>query len=163
MMTYYRLVGAAAAVGVLLLGGCSSATSTEDPSTAPSADAASSAAPSPVATGPEVAMTATHRFADGVTVAVKGFTEATIGPGTSSEDETAKEGDPYVIATLVWANESAAEVELTPLIVVKSGSSATEAPRVYSRRSPRLPHPRTRRLDGVRRRRDRAGRAAAKR
>ena len=34
-----------------------------------------------------------------------------------------------MIITLTWANKSASEVELTPLIAVKSGSNA-EAPRV---------------------------------
>ncbi|HEY5978161.1 MAG TPA: hypothetical protein VIT41_00880, partial [Microlunatus sp.] len=65
-------------------------------------------------------MTATHRYADGATVKISGFTDATIGPNTASEDQTAKEGDPYVIVTLVWANTSTSEVELTPLITVRS-------------------------------------------
>ncbi|HEY5978833.1 MAG TPA: hypothetical protein VIT41_04280, partial [Microlunatus sp.] len=54
-----------------------------------------------------------------------------IGPNTASEDQTAKEGDPYVIVTLVWANTSTSEVELTPLITVRSSPDGTEAPRVY--------------------------------
>ena len=37
-------------------------------------------------------MTATHRYADGVTVGIKGFTDATLNSGNVSED--AEEGDP---------------------------------------------------------------------
>ncbi|HEY5786817.1 MAG TPA: hypothetical protein VIT65_18780 [Microlunatus sp.] len=76
-------------------------------------------------------MTATHRHADGVTFGIKGFTDATIGPDTASEDEDTKRGDPYVIATLVWTNNCTAEVEMIPLVTARSGPDGTEAPRVY--------------------------------
>ena len=37
-----------------------------------------------------------------------------------------------MIITLLWANKGASKVDLTPLIVVRSGSAATEAPRVHN-------------------------------
>ncbi len=125
-MTYTRLVAAAAAVGVLVLGACTGGPTTEDRSVAPSTPTETSS----VAAAPRVAMTESHRYADGVTVGVKGYTDLTMN--AANVIEGAEEGDPYVIITLLWANKGASKVDLTPLIVVRSGSAATEAPRVHN-------------------------------
>ena len=121
-MTYTRLVAAAAAVGVLVLGACTGGADHRGPLRRRPARRRDLLR----GRSPRVAMTESHRYADGVTVGVKGYTDLTMN--AANVIEGAEEGDPYVIITLLWANKGASKVDLTPLIVVRSGSAATEAP-----------------------------------
>ncbi|HEX5730919.1 hypothetical protein [Microbacterium sp.] len=76
-------------------------------------------------------MTKTHSFSDGVSVRISQVTSLRLGQADIAEDPEAKTGDPYVIATLLWHNQSKAAVELAFLITVRVGADARQAPRVY--------------------------------
>ena len=117
---------AAAAAAVLTFGGCTSQPTASDPESAPPSTPSATSAPAL----PTVPIMKTHVFADGVTLRVSEITEAKLGPFPITEDPGAKEGDPYVIVTLEWANRSKAAIELTPLVTPRVGAEGQQAPRV---------------------------------
>ena len=109
----------------LLLVACSSNTATTDSaSTPPSSVVSASAAPAAVSTK-EI-----FRRADGVEVQVAGVTEATLPLFPSTEDESAKAGDPYIVVSIRYRNGSTTVLELLPTVILKYGPDRQTAAEV---------------------------------
>jgi hypothetical protein len=108
----------------LLLVACSSNTATTDSASTPPSVVSASAAPAAVSTK-EI-----FSRADGVEVQVAGVTEATLPLFPSTEDESAKAGDPYIVVSIRYRNGSTKELELLPTVILKYGQDRQTAAEV---------------------------------
>jgi len=119
-----RSAATAAALALLVLSGCSGPAVTTAESPQPPASA-----PSASTTARPVGFDETYTFSDGVAVKVSKIKQAKLGPFPVTEDPSAKEGDPYIITTITLTNNTPAQVELLPLVVVRFGPDSRQAAR----------------------------------
>lgn len=117
---------AATTVALVLSGGCT--VSQRQPATEPQQTPVRT--PTPTQSVADVAFTATHEFADGISVRVSEVTFARLGQFQGTDDPNATPGDPYAIVTLSWTNSSDADIRLSPLTYVYVGAGGREANRV---------------------------------
>jgi hypothetical protein len=120
-----RSAATAAALALLVLSGCSGPAVTTAESPQPPASA-----PSASTTARPVGFDETYTFPDGVAVKVSKITQAKLGPFPVTEDPSAKKGDPYIITTITLTNNTTAQVELLPLVVMRFGPDSRQAARV---------------------------------
>lgn len=124
----------AAAVGLLLLPGCSSGEVTGPQSTGTSSSS-SAGAPTvtadPAAAVKSVGFDETYRCDDGVAVKIVQIEALKLLPFQHTDDPEAKEGDPYSFLTTETTNGTNAHVELVVTAVVRYGPEATPAAPVY--------------------------------
>jgi hypothetical protein len=130
---HMRVAGAvAAALGMLLWPGCSTDSGAErETGSAASASPAPEASANPSPSVRAVGFNQTYSFDNGLTVKILKIRSAKLGPGETTDDPNAKEGDPYTIISTRIVNGSPTDVKLVITGRATFGPEATEAPTVF--------------------------------